>query len=168
MDTTTATGTESVATTTTGLESGSNYIGVHKYPGGNGVLGGKRSDAVMSGVGDRREGGMGAVGSGVGNWQGINSNLGARSVSVYSAPAAVNSSSMLARSATGGTRSQNTTGGCNEDDEDDGRSTTATTNGYNPTADLPSYTRPSYTRSESNGNYLAVGVLLISLTLRKS
>uniref|UniRef100_A0A1A9WLT1 Synapsin ATP-binding domain-containing protein n=1 Tax=Glossina brevipalpis TaxID=37001 RepID=A0A1A9WLT1_9MUSC len=77
------------------------------------------------------------------------STTAARSASVYSAPAAVNTS---ATAATG----------------DDGQSTAATSNGYNATTDLPSYTRPSYSRSESNGNYLAVGVLLISLTLRKS
>ncbi|KAL9899135.1 LOW QUALITY PROTEIN: synapsin [Glossina fuscipes fuscipes] len=55
----------------------------------------------------------------------------ARSASVYSAPAAVNTSA----TATAG---------------DDAQSTAATSNGYNATTDIPSYTRPSYSRSESN------------------
>lgn len=72
---------------------------------------------------------------------------GTRSASVYSAPAAVTVPATAS---------------------EDAQSTAAASNGYNATTDLPSYTRPSYSRSESNGNYLAVGVLLVSLTLRKS
>lgn len=79
------------------------------------------------------------------------SKMGIRSASVYSAPAAV-SSTLPAAGDTSGYASNSS----------------PASNAYNTTADLPSYTRPSYSRSESNGNYLAVGVLLVSLTLRKS
>lgn len=79
------------------------------------------------------------------------SKMGIRSASVYSAPAAV-STTLPAAGDTSGYASNSS----------------PASNAYNTTADLPSYTRPSYSRSESNGNYLAVGVLLVSLTLRKS
>ncbi|KAI8130032.1 Synapsin [Lucilia cuprina] len=58
-------------------------------------------------------------------------NTGTRSASVYSAPAAVTVP------ATG---------------SEDAQSTAAASNGYNAATDLPSYTRPSYSRSESNGS----------------
>lgn len=77
--------------------------------------------------------------------------LGTRSASVYSAPAVVSTAAAPATA-----------------NNDDAQSTAAASNGYNAATDMPSYTRPSYSRSESNGNYLAVGVLLVSLTLRKS
>lgn len=74
-----------------------------------------------------------------------------RSASVYSAPAAVT-----------------TTGLPGDTSGYDSNSIASQDGGLNNPSDLPSYTRPSYSRSESNGNYLAVGVLLVSLTLRKT
>lgn len=76
--------------------------------------------------------------------------IGIRSASVYSAPAAV------------------TTAALPGDTSGYDSNSLASQAGYNNPSDLPSYTRPSYSRSESNGNYLAVGVLLVSLTLRKT
>lgn len=78
------------------------------------------------------------------------SAIGMRSASVYSAPAAV--TTVLPGDTSGY----------------DSNSIASQGEGLNNPSDLPSYTRPSYSRSESNGNYLAVGVLLVSLTLRKT
>lgn len=81
--------------------------------------------------------------------------IGIRSASVYSAPAAVTTTAVAA--GPGDTSGYDSNSLASQADE-----------GYNNPSDLPSYTRPSYSRSESNGNYLAVGVLLVSLTLRKT
>lgn len=78
--------------------------------------------------------------------------IGMRSASVYSAPAAVTTAALPG----------DTSGYDSNSLASQGEA------GYNNPSDLPSYTRPSYSRSESNGNYLAVGVLLVSLTLRKT
>lgn len=82
--------------------------------------------------------------------------IGIRSASVYSAPAAVTTVTAVA-AGPGDTSGYDSNSLASQADE-----------GYNNPSDLPSYTRPSYSRSESNGNYLAVGVLLVSLTLRKT
>jgi len=79
------------------------------------------------------------------------SAIGMRSASVYSAPAAV--TTVLP----GDTSGYDSNSIASQGEEV-----------LNNPSDLPSYTRPSYSRSESNGNYLAVGVLLVSLTLRKT
>lgn len=81
------------------------------------------------------------------------SAIGMRSASVYSAPAAVTTAALPGDTSGYDSNSLASQGG---------------EGGYNNPSDLPSYTRPSYSRSESNGNYLAVGVLLVSLTLRKT
>lgn len=83
--------------------------------------------------------------------------IGIRSASVYSAPAAVTTTAVAAGP-----------GDTSGYDSNSLASQAASEGGYNNPSDLPSYTRPSYSRSESNGNYLAVGVLLVSLTLRKT
>lgn len=82
------------------------------------------------------------------------SAIGMRSASVYSAPAAVTTAALPGDTSGYDSNSLASQGGGE--------------GGYNNPSDLPSYTRPSYSRSESNGNYLAVGVLLVSLTLRKT
>uniref|UniRef100_W8B960 Synapsin n=3 Tax=Ceratitis capitata TaxID=7213 RepID=W8B960_CERCA len=99
---------------------------------------GPSSDATAAGaVGatgdDNASGGAAASTSGGGiDWK---SKMGIRSASVYSAPAAV-SSTMPAAGDTSGYASNSS----------------PASNVYNATADLPSYTRPSYSRSESNAS----------------